>query len=287
MKNTGRRGFTLIELLVVIAIIAILAAILFPVFANAKQAGYRSACLSNCRQIASAMGMYADSNDDYFPITKDPPWIDTGENPSDWNYYMKQPWGRAYWAYTLQRYIKNWNVFICPAAPDNIHSSLVGYMLNPPDYKYTPSGIKGGQIHYGMNQLYASEEPPHNKASAARYPTKTALVADTYSAALFNDSRYDANKADLPEGMMRIKFANGPKLRTVIDRSKPYEGWRVRHGGPSVVFVDGHAAHVPANQIRFKRIAVNENGTMREKYVEHPIVNPDALPFAPGDELLP
>ena len=66
-----KRAFTLIELLVVIAIIAILAAILFPVFAQAKLAAKKTACLSNGKNIATAALMYATDNDDYFPSIYD------------------------------------------------------------------------------------------------------------------------------------------------------------------------------------------------------------------------
>jgi prepilin-type N-terminal cleavage/methylation domain-containing protein len=65
---TRKRGFTLIELLVVIAIIAILAAILFPVFAQAKEAAKRTSCLSNSNQIGKAMLMYMGDNDDKVPL---------------------------------------------------------------------------------------------------------------------------------------------------------------------------------------------------------------------------
>ena len=67
------RGFTLIELLVVIAIIAILAAILFPVFAQAREAARRSACLSNMKQISTALLMYAQDNDEILPASADDP----------------------------------------------------------------------------------------------------------------------------------------------------------------------------------------------------------------------
>ena len=63
----ARTGFTLIELLVVIAIIAILAAILFPVFAQARERARMSACLSNMRQIGSALMMYVQDYDETFP----------------------------------------------------------------------------------------------------------------------------------------------------------------------------------------------------------------------------
>ncbi len=66
--NERRKGFTLIELLVVIAIIAILAAILFPVFAQAKQAAKNTSCLSNARQIGLSVKLYLGDNDDTMPI---------------------------------------------------------------------------------------------------------------------------------------------------------------------------------------------------------------------------
>jgi prepilin-type N-terminal cleavage/methylation domain-containing protein len=68
-KKPSRRGFTLIELLVVVAIIAVLAAILFPVFAQARERARRTSCLSNCRQIGLAFMQYAQDNDEYFPLT--------------------------------------------------------------------------------------------------------------------------------------------------------------------------------------------------------------------------
>src|ERR1043166_4890534 len=63
-----RKGFTLIELLVVIAIIAILAAILFPVFAQAREQARSTACLSNTKQIGLAVHMYAQDYDEAFPM---------------------------------------------------------------------------------------------------------------------------------------------------------------------------------------------------------------------------
>src|ERR1700712_1559978 len=67
MPGGKRHAFTLIELLVVIAIIAILAAILFPVFAQAREKARQTACLSNCKQIGTAMMMYCQDYDEMFP----------------------------------------------------------------------------------------------------------------------------------------------------------------------------------------------------------------------------
>ena len=69
MFQSNRRAFTLIELLVVIAIIAILAAILFPVFAQARAQARKAVCLSNQKQIITAVLMYAQDYDEYFPRT--------------------------------------------------------------------------------------------------------------------------------------------------------------------------------------------------------------------------
>src|SRR5216117_760328 len=67
MQSSQKRAFTLIELLVVIAIIAILAAILFPVFAQAKEAAKKTQCLSNQKNIGLAIIMYVNDYDDFLP----------------------------------------------------------------------------------------------------------------------------------------------------------------------------------------------------------------------------
>lgn len=67
LVRTVRFGFTLIELLVVIAIIAILAAILFPVFSRARDKAQQAACVSNLKQVGQALGLYIDDYDESFP----------------------------------------------------------------------------------------------------------------------------------------------------------------------------------------------------------------------------
>ncbi len=103
MLTHSRRGFTLIELLVVIAIIAILAAILFPVFAAARSKARQAQGLSNLRQMGAALRMYVDEYD--------------GEMPRH-AYGNAGPGAGAYqWPHAIQPYIRNWNVFVCPNGP--------------------------------------------------------------------------------------------------------------------------------------------------------------------------
>src|SRR3989442_2706910 len=91
-----RNAFTLIELLVVIAIIAILAAILFPVFAQAREKARQTACLSNCKQIGLALEMYKQDHDGIWPLWWNGP-ADKAGNPA---------FGR-YWSGAILPYMKS------------------------------------------------------------------------------------------------------------------------------------------------------------------------------------
>jgi prepilin-type N-terminal cleavage/methylation domain-containing protein len=102
MRTT--RGFTLIELLVVIAIIAILAAILFPVFAQAREAARKSACLSNTRQLGTAAMLYVQDNDEFFPMSIFPASVNGAVHPVT-SFDAILP------------YTKNTQVFTCPSEP--------------------------------------------------------------------------------------------------------------------------------------------------------------------------
>lgn len=109
-----RRGFTLIELLVVIAIIAILAAILFPVFARAREKARQSSCQSNLKQIGLAYAMYAQDYDERLPRGVGYIAVGTPADPPGTNtVYGLQ--GEFY--ITLAPYIKNEQIFNCPSSP--------------------------------------------------------------------------------------------------------------------------------------------------------------------------
>jgi prepilin-type N-terminal cleavage/methylation domain-containing protein/prepilin-type processing-associated H-X9-DG protein len=99
----NRRGFTLIELLVVIAIIAILASILFPVFARARENARRTSCMSNLKQIGLGLAMYVQDYDEVMPAAYNNLVVP----------YMK-------WMDMAYPYIKNEQVFNCPSAGSNL-----------------------------------------------------------------------------------------------------------------------------------------------------------------------
>jgi len=134
------RGFTLIELLVVIAIIAILAAILFPVFARAREKARQASCQSNLKQLALAYIMYSNDYEERFP--------------TDWVTQLGgTPWTDRYtWRAMIFPYVKNLQVFNCPSAPEyNYAGALAGQCVNG------EGNIPGG---YGDNCIHWASDPP-------------------------------------------------------------------------------------------------------------------------------
>ena len=120
MIPVTRRGFTLIELLVVIAIIAILAAILFPVFAKAREKARQASCLSNLRQLGTAVLSYAQDNDEVLP---GPGYWGTGAGDDN------GPNGRP-WMPKIFPYVKNSQIYLCPS----LKASNVAYPGLPTSY---------------------------------------------------------------------------------------------------------------------------------------------------------
>jgi prepilin-type N-terminal cleavage/methylation domain-containing protein len=129
-----RAGFTLIELLVVIAIISILASILLPAFAQAREAARKTSCTSNMRQLGIAFGLYATDNDSLYPdhdrSTQDSTYHRGGLAVPDWSNTPVTNWGKS-----LFPYAKNYGIFVCPSnkgwAPGADSASRpISYVMN-------------------------------------------------------------------------------------------------------------------------------------------------------------
>ena len=221
--STRKDAFTLIELLVVIAIIAILAAILFPVFAQAREKARQTACLSNTKQLALALNMYLQDYDETFyphvtERTAPPGTPDTAVDRAPFSYRTK-----------LEPYIKNTGIFKCPSAPawpvpsagrwfttdyGNNHneSNLVGanqrawYLANP-DFGFNENTTLAS-ITYPSEFIAIAEA-----ARASGVPSRGGLYPQPFA---FDD-------AALPDSQQQARF-------------KP----RHNNGG-NIAYADGHA----------------------------------------------
>jgi len=129
-RNTakGGRGFTLIELLVVIAIIAILAAILFPVFAQAREKARQTQCTSNAKQMATAIQMYKQDFDETYPQA----YYYANDNSGSGGYVQ--------WSGLIQPYTKNFGMFVCPSDPLKGHVPTNPFDVQVPRLSYTANG---------------------------------------------------------------------------------------------------------------------------------------------------
>ncbi len=150
MHKRSARGFTLIELLVVIAIIAILAAILFPVFARAREKAKQTSCLSNMKQMGLAMLSYAQDYDERFMRSAgyrgEPLVLD--DDPDVY----------AYWWQQLMPYMMNEQILACPADTNTTVSS--GGSADPPDPRHN--------IDYTLNTYLAQDEMARIETPASR-----------------------------------------------------------------------------------------------------------------------
>jgi len=196
------RGFTLIELLVVIAIIAILAAILFPVFARAREKARQTSCLSNVKQLALAILMYAQDHDEVFPHYADRGCYAAGSIPNTaWHSNRT----RVMWYEMADPYMKNAQITRCPSVP----TTVVGIGSN---YAHVTNCALGGTPAAPILGI-----PMANM----QVPAQTIMLSDTTSALVY----------------CRVCWPNGPNATDTTNRV-PID----RHNeGVNLGFCDGHA----------------------------------------------
>ncbi|HWD39015.1 MAG TPA: prepilin-type N-terminal cleavage/methylation domain-containing protein [Fimbriimonas sp.] len=253
-------GFTLIELLVVIAIIAILAAILFPVFAQAKEAAKRAACLSNTRQIGTSMLLYVNDYDDVFP--------------SVYEDHAAQVWYDS-WDLLLP-YTKSLDIFYCPDRHDhgcggdwNLDdpTRCIGYGYNWGPYQdFTPGEFEGGLLNpYFWTE--ESEGATGRSGTEIVAPAQTFAFGDTHDRTWYTDSistglttftgtsnsqlvhggRFNMNYVDghaknspWKFGWYRVPFNPAIRLTFVVPRDRNMWGdWCGNPDDPITVVVDG------------------------------------------------
>lgn len=226
LRSRGVRiGFTLIELLVVIAIIAILAAILFPVFAQAKAAAKKSACLSNLRQIGLGFDLYEGDFDDRMPDRRDlKSLLPGGYKPwSTWP--ASDP--RSGWAViVLDPYIRNGDIWNCP-------SLLGGPMADAVQVKQaTTFDPQSPTSRYWLWRFDRMDDPIPLDDFWGKNPDKA--LADLQ----ISNNPTVGN----PQGISDVELAVDPYFpNTIPTVPSQLRGLAVHFGGRNRLYLDGHA----------------------------------------------
>ncbi|PQV65112.1 hypothetical protein B1R32_102119 [Abditibacterium utsteinense] len=231
-----KRGFTLIELLVVIAIISILAAILFPVFARARENARRTSCLSNERQIGLAFQQYFQDYDEQFPLL--------GKGGAS----------ETSWFFTMQSYIKSTQIMRCPSdksaswAPDN--------KWFDPNYTLLPDGNKARRSSYSLNGYLPAGNS--NAGQGGNFPNLASIQKPSNLVFLAEAPEFSASGAVWTGNYFHAHVYNYPTSigHWNTSTNRPDDIALDRHfGGFNATFLDGHAKWMKWEQIWANRDA--------------------------------
>jgi prepilin-type N-terminal cleavage/methylation domain-containing protein/prepilin-type processing-associated H-X9-DG protein len=300
MRIRSRSGFTLIELLVVIAIIAILAAILFPVFAQARESARRTSCLSNTKQIALAWVMYTQDYDE--GVVWHNPDAMWGQNHQD---------ASVFWFGRIYPYVKEYAAYACPddsrsfdtkncqtyyeeqngGGPQPVcdatqwgSSIQLGTGLNPVFFRNA----------YGQNEWIGSPNGAGTgnycgnvlKLAAAPYPASTTMVAEAAGVA-YNDWDCGGTPAEgggCGWGWSRIFYNNSGWAVWSNDWANfdKYAAYTRHQEGAVYAFMDGHAKYLHDKQVKRMTVAPGcgsgDVGQTPAGQTEYPLVDPYANP---------
>jgi prepilin-type N-terminal cleavage/methylation domain-containing protein len=291
----ARRGFTLIELLVVIAIIAILAAILFPVFAQARAKARATTCLSNVKQLGLGVLMYAQDYDESLPLAVT--GVQTNDSATFWWNGNAPANSQAVWQNSVQPYIKSYGMMVCPEnfLTNSNPLTNLDFGLNfgmPPvsaihgvanwgDSYYTqpygsgPVAQWNGLVGIGPNngagwQAAANTPAPSLGLAAIASPADMVMVSDASESSWwgvpFGPGAYDTAFF----GYCVTWYAEykqqrfGPIARHQQVNKTPCSAIRLSQGSIQTVFADGHAKNLQVG--KFFETATT-NGTLVYKYL--------------------
>ncbi|RYG37981.1 prepilin-type N-terminal cleavage/methylation domain-containing protein [bacterium] len=264
-----KRAFTLIELLVVIAIIAILAAILFPVFAQAKAAAKKTQSLSNVKQIGTSMYLYVGDSDDVTPSM----WGGSGTcQPTGENCSQE-------WWFGLMPYMKSVELLYSPERNEGTAANYNAYGQAMGIKKYTGYGYNWGPIGWRGGGLLGKQQytPAGQSFIVGKSLTSVEEPAGTFS---FGDTY------DTPRMTIGIAFAG--------DTWKGTKNSALRHGGQfQYAFVDGHAKSIKVragfmnNGFNSRFIMVRDASLARTAYCANPTEIIDENPQSTDDTIVP
>jgi prepilin-type N-terminal cleavage/methylation domain-containing protein/prepilin-type processing-associated H-X9-DG protein len=222
MHNSSlKRGFTLIELLVVIAIIALLAAILFPVFGKARENARRSSCLSNERQLGLAFVQYFQDYDERFPLLGKAGAPETS------------------WYFTLQPYIKNTQMLRCPN--DKSTAWPTDGQWNNPNFTF-PDGTKARRSSYSLNGYLP--EGNSNPGQGGNFPHIASIPKAANVVLLTESAELTASGTPFTGNYFHAHVYNYPTSTGHWDvaKNRPDDIAYDRHmDGFNVTYLDGHA----------------------------------------------
>jgi prepilin-type N-terminal cleavage/methylation domain-containing protein/prepilin-type processing-associated H-X9-DG protein len=235
MKQASRNAFTLIELLVVIAIIAILAAILFPVFAQAREKARQTSCLSNMKQLGTAAMMYVQDYDERMPS-------DANTTRPDGSFAGDGDWGKDFWMFHFRPYIgmkvgniqqRGQSVFTCPSGTTLQYMAsddYAAYQLTPAFLQQSWGLVPDAAGNYAWYNSYAINEHLCDE----EFPGIEGPNLAAWQAPAENFLFLEANKSEM-EG---DELSRGPGTFAINN----WVGIQARHaGGMNVTYLDGHA----------------------------------------------